>query len=140
MNKVVGWLTVLGICLLSAFSCSSGATLNPVRYFRILPAPQGVPPSFVNLPITQPFPTDILVLSPHELIYFALFPDKEFPRAVSFSKFTFFNKDSNQEVEIIFPMEAGLPSWCYTPDSLGHYEIRIYFENRVVASQPFEVK
>ena len=101
-------LCVLGMVSISAFSCSSGTTINPVRYFRILPAPQGIPPSFVDISsVTEPFPTDIFVLSPHEQMWLAIFTNDNFKQPISFSRFTFYDLDTKQEVDINFPIDPG---------------------------------
>ena len=70
---------------------------------------------------------------------------------VTFSRYTFFNEATGEEVEIEDPDELG-PFWPGTeqfvalqnpwpvPSEPGMYEVRIYQDDKIVASAVFEVR
>ena len=75
---------------------------------------------------------------------------QEEKKSVTFSKFTFFNKDTKNEVSIktsddFGPFASGTYILSYVdnpwtaPQEQGTYELRIYIGNDIVASAVFEV-
>jgi hypothetical protein len=120
---------------------------SPVRYFLALPSPQGYPPSIIVLDnTTMPFPPGIYTVTPGETMYLMIFPNEKIKADFSQAKYVFFNKDSDELAQIVFPPEAGpfgpyaiAPAYFYAPGLSGNYEIRVYFGDEIAASQSLVV-
>jgi hypothetical protein len=83
-------------------------------------------------------------------MFLGLVMSKRLKEDVTFSRYTFFNKATGKEVEIeatneLGPFEPGailevaLQNPWPVPSEPGTYEVRIYLDDKVVASAVFEV-
>ena len=101
---------------------------------------------------TGPHPSKIQeVFDPRDKMFLGLVISEQITNEVKFSRFTFFNKGTGTEEEIVAspgdlgPFEPGRGSltgfqnaW-EVPDENGEYELRLYLGDEVVASAHFNV-
>ena len=131
-------------------------TSNPVSYisvFKVRPGQRASPPpSWAADPPVAPHPTSVqAVFNPRDRMFLGLIMSKRPKEKVTFSRYTFFNEATGEEVEIEDPDELG-PFWPGTeqfvalqnpwpvPSEPGMYEVRIYQDDKIVASAVFEVR
>lgn len=120
---------------------------NPVRYFFVMPSPQGYPPSIIVTPeMTLHFPPITYTVNSGERLYLIIFPNEKLNPDFSLARYEFYNKDTGQTTAVFFPPEAGpfgpsaiYPLFCYPPELSGDYEMRIYFGDKIAGSQSFIV-
>jgi hypothetical protein len=107
----------------------------------------GLPPGgyIPGIPfITQPFPTDVPIVNPGQKIYVFLLTNENFKGNITFSKMTLLDKNTNIETELapstdFLQQNPNIPSVVVAPNISGSYEVRLYFQNMVAASESFEV-
>jgi hypothetical protein len=132
-------------------SCGSTPVTNPVQNFVIIITSDNYPSTFIFLTppgITMPFPTEIKISKPNCRLEAYLRVDPRWENGeVTFSKYTIYNEESTNEIEIstpndLVPQKPGDKVYwvTHTPAEPGKYEIRVYFGGKVVASESFEVK
>jgi len=126
------------------------STPNTVQKIIILPRPSGdaIPPGGWALdPSTNPFPSKVQeVFQPGQELIIGIKIDEHLKNNVTFSKVTLFNRETMNEVVVISsdlgPFEPGqapyLPYYA-VPNEKGSYEVRIYIDQKVIASALFEV-
>jgi len=99
-------------------------------------------------PSTVPFPTNIQeTFNPGQEMLIGIKLDKRFNSEITFSKVTLLHRETSEEVEIIShdlgPFEPGqvfyLPYYS-VPSKQGIYEVRVYLNQKVIASALFEVR
>jgi hypothetical protein len=146
-------LLLVTLVVLQIAGCSREP--DPVYYLQVFKASQDIPPSFaVGIWEEPPMPhLDFIqeVLSPGDKIYLGLVINRENKKNITFSRYTFFNKRTEQEIEVgdaddLGPFEPGQilvvahPDFWTVPEQPDIYELRIYMGNDIVASALFEVK
>ncbi|MDD4230430.1 MAG: hypothetical protein PHY25_02465 [Dehalococcoidales bacterium] len=133
-------LAITSLCMLLA-SCQSS---NPVENIHIKKAPiSNDPPStgvFIRTS-TGANPTSVHYYEQSDEIWILLELKTDLDSAVTFTKIAFFNKGTGTEdvakpYEDLGPVEpGGSILWQVPlPDEDGEYELRIYWDNSVVAS------
>ena len=132
---------IFGVLLLLLLVATVGcAPSRPVRYFIIIPSPEGMPSTFIPPPnANNPFPTNITNATPGEPLYLYFDSDKNFKGSMADFTFTFDNEPTKTEAEAIFAPWPGtqgiLPGpYCYAPDEPGNYELEIHYQDKVVAA------
>jgi len=143
-------VTTTFLLLLMSGGCSK--TPEPIDYIEIFKERQTVPPSFgLGAPI-DPFPDGIQeTFSKDDRMFLGLVISEENKNNVTFDKYTFYNRNTEQEIEItdvddlrVFkPDQITLVAfnnpWS-VPKEPGTYEIRVYLDNKIVASAVFKVR
>ena len=132
----------------------TGCTAHgPVSHISIMRAfsneiPAGVP-SFVTR--YDPYPTETQrVFQPGQEMYVIIQIDTRVSGEITFSRFTFFNLDTGQETDI--GSSGNLRHWepgqtdllnpgnpWPVPDDEGNYRVRVYQDDKIVASAVFQV-
>jgi hypothetical protein len=132
--------------LLMVFSVSC-TPANPVQFIKLFHTSDGAPPSYIPTGITMPSPDETMLLSPGDKIFLFVMLDKKYKGDINFSRITFFNKGTSDQIEIgsshdLGPFTPGsiLDGEYYVPIQTGKYEVRIYVKDKVVARALFEVK
>jgi len=135
--------------------CDSAYTppINDIKLFRV-PPPQkvGIWPDVFPSESPVPFPIIVQqVFTPGEKMVLGLVINERLAEGVSFSKYTFFNRQTGEEREIessthLGPFRPGQivelnwdDPWL-VPAEPGTYMLRVYLDSRIVASAIFEVK
>jgi hypothetical protein len=131
-------------------------TPGPIYYIQIFKANPMIPPSFGEgafLRQQEPYP-DIIqgTFSRDQAVFLGIVISKEVRNRVTFSKYTFYDKNTKRETDItsqledLGPFEPGqitLVAFSHpwkVPEKPDTYEIRVYLEKRIVASALFDVK
>jgi hypothetical protein len=110
---------------------------NPVQQFYLFVNTGGLPPAGYIPPMpfaTQPFPTDIQIVEPGQKIYVFVLLKDILSGTISFpsqSSLTSYNRVTNQETVLGSPY----PTSIVAPNKPGDYEIRLYFDNKLAASE-----
>lgn len=127
-------------------------TPEPIDYIEIFKERQTVPPSFgLGAPI-DPFPDGIQeTFSKDDRMFIGLVISEENKNNITFDKFTYYNRNTEQEIEIsevgdsrtFKPGQITLVAfdnpWS-VPEQPGTYEFRVYLDNEIVASAVFKVR
>jgi len=154
-NSVIVATLALVIPLLALPVSSCHQTSNPVSYitvFRVRPGKLPLPPpSWGTDAQVVPYPTYVqAVFSPRDRMFLGLIMSKRPKEEITFSSYTFLNKATGEEVEIeatneLGPFEPGTEQFVAlqnpwpVPSEPGIYEVRIYQDDKLVASAVFEV-
>lgn len=154
-NMFVPFAIVLSfLMLLAPVGCQQG-TPDVVEVIAIFPAESGAPPptgAWAYDRKIDPHPERIQrVFSLGDKMYLGLRISSKIEANVTFSRFTYFNKETGEEIEIGSPsdlMRAWEPGqvnllafnnpWP-VPEEPGEYQVRVYLDNNVIASANFEV-
>lgn len=101
---------------------------------------------------TGPHPSKIQeVFDPGDKMFLGLVISEQIMNEVKFSRFTFFNKDTGTEEEIVASPDdlgsfepgrgflTGFQNPWEVPDENGEYEVRVYLGDKVIASALFNV-
>ena len=125
---------------------------DPIDSIGVSKVRPGVLPSFGPIASKTPHPDFVQeVLSPGDKIYLGLVINEENKEAITFSKYTFYEKRTGRELVLETPDDLGpfqpgqitLVAFDHpwtVPEQPDIYEVRIYVDNDVVASALFEVK
>ncbi|MFC1968788.1 serine protease, partial [Chloroflexota bacterium] len=159
MKKLIAlWaivLMVLVVLLASVAGCQQ-STPDVVEVIAIFPAESGAPPptGAWGSPggSIDPHPDRVQrVFSPGDKMYLGLRISSKIEANVTFSRFTYFNKETGEEIEVGSssdlvrawgPGQVNLLAFNNpwpVPDEPGEYQVGIYLDNKVVASARFEV-
>jgi len=132
------------------------STPDVVEVIAIFPAESGAPPptgAWGSPGVTiDPHPDRVQrVFSPGDKMYLGLRISSKIKANVIFSRFTYFNKETGEEIAVGSPsdlMRAWEPGqvdllafnnpWS-VPEEPGEYRVRVYLDNEVIASARFEV-
>jgi hypothetical protein len=125
---------------------------EPIDYIEIFKERQTVPPSFgLGAPI-NPHPEGIQeTFSKDDRMFIGLVISEENKNNVTFNRYTFYNRETEQEKEIpkndgsrLFkPGQITLVAFddpWLVPEQPGIYEFRVYLDNEIVASAVFKVR
>jgi len=145
VTNIVSLLCILSIILTG---CSPS---NPVRYITILKTTaSGAPPpgGWSLYPGTVHFQAAVQATSsPNAEMFIGLIIDERFDKTVTFSGCSILDTQTGEEETLrsaddLGPYEPGhIFSFSFTaPDEPGVYEIRLYYEDSLVASAPFEIQ
>ena len=99
-------------------------------------------------PGIEPYPTHVQeTFQPSEPLILGLKLDERFKRSITFSNYTFFNTKTMESVIISSPGDLGpfelgqvFELQYSAPSEPGDYELRIYYEEKLVASALFKVE
>jgi len=144
-------LTILA--MLAPVGCRE-STPDVVEVITIFPAGSGSPPPtgvWAWDGKIDPHPDRIQeVFNLGDRMYLGLRISEQLETDITFSKYTFFNRDTAKEIEVsslgdLGPFEPGRATlvgfenpWMVPADP-GNYELRIYLDNKVIASAKLEV-
>ena len=152
--KRIKLFLIIACLILTPITSLYGCRQTPEIVDFIYISPEVTQPPSVIVPSGEhtPFPKDIqLSVSPGDKIFIILGISVENKTSVEFSKYTFYNRGTKQEVKIddagdVGPFESGADvligfsnPWT-VPDQSGTYEVRVYRDNELVAAAVFEVK
>lgn len=150
---IAGLILVISLVLIQVAGCSKSPA--PVYFIQIFEASSVLPPSFAEgiwIMPPDPNPEHVQeVLNSGDRIYIGLVINRDNKENITFSKYTFFGRDTGQEIEVGVPSESGpfQPGQIITvafdnpwavPEQPGIYELRVYMGDEVVASAVFEVR
>lgn len=148
-------VVLMVLVLLAPVGCQQ-STPDVVEVIAIFSAESGAPPptSGWAMPGAQanPHPNRVQrVFSPGDKMFLGLSISSKVKANVTFSRFTYFNQDTGEEIEMGSPgdlMKVWEPGqvdllafdnpW-QVPDESGNYQVRIYFDDTMIASAMFEV-
>jgi hypothetical protein len=106
---IIGLILTITLALIQVAGCSKAPA--PVYFIEIFKARPVLPPSFaVGIWIMPPNPNPEHVqevLNPGDKIYIGLVINRENKENITFSKYTFFGRDTGQEIEVGAPSELG---------------------------------
>ena len=129
--------------------CTAPNPVNGIVVRKALPSHHPPGGSFVGL--KNPHPTEVqAVFQRGDKMVVLLSISKKLKSEVTFTRYTFFNKETGQEVDIGSPedfaaWEPGQVDWINlgnpwaVPEQSGEYEVRVYMNENVVASALFNV-
>jgi hypothetical protein len=144
---------VLMIWLLFVLTAGCGKLPEPIDRILLMKAPHGqeVPPAaYLSFTEKDPMPIIVYEFSSADKLYVGIRISKELTENITFTKYTIFNKDTSAEWEIglsgeLGPYEPGqIPllnlydKWVL-PTEKGHYEFRVYWDNRIVSKALFNI-
>ena len=145
---------VLMVLLLAAPIGCQQSTPDVVEVIAIFPAESGSPPptgAWAYDRKSDPHPDRIQrVFNLGDRMFLGLRISEHLEADITFSKYTFFNRDTAKEIEVnslgdLGPFEPGRATlvgfenpWMVPADP-GNYELRIYLDNKVIASAKLEV-
>jgi hypothetical protein len=154
MKTYVTYLSLaLVICLLSILFTGCNNAIQPIERIELDKAPPGQEiPTAVSLSIIEkdPMPATKWEFLSSEKLYVGIRMSKDLKENVTFTKFTYFNKDTFVETTVGFPKELGpyepgqlqllnlYDKWTL-PTEHGSYEFRIYLGERIVSEALFNI-
>ena len=145
-------LTAL-LLIISVVGCQQ-STLDVVEVISIFPAESGAPPPtgvWAYDRKIDPHPDRIQrVFNLGDRMYLGLRISEQLETDITFSRYTFFNRDTGEEVEAGLPGDlgpfepgratlAGFQNPWILPADPGNYELRVYLDTTVIVSARFEV-
>jgi S1-C subfamily serine protease len=155
MNRLIVVFTVILMALvtLAPVGCQQ-STPDIIEVIAIFPAESGSPPptgAWAYDRKSDPHPDRIQrVFNLGDRMFLGLRISEHLEADITFSEYTFFNRDTAKEIEVGLPgalgpfepgrvILAGFENPWMVPADPGNYELRIYLDNKVVASARFEV-
>lgn len=150
MNKFIR-VAVLSLLLASlAVGCVAPEPVDGIFVFKARPGQEV--PTGIFAGTGNPHPTGVQVtFNPGDRMFIILSMSAKLKSDVTFSRYTFFNEETRQEVDVGSPedfktWEPGQTDlvafhnpWV-VPNQQGEYRLRIYLEKRIVASAVFRVE
>jgi len=130
--------------------CTAPNPVNGIVVRKALPDYQPPRGSFYGL--KNPYPTEVQAVFQHEdKMVVVLSISEKLKSKVTFTRYTFFNKETGQEVDVGSPEDfrdwspgqidvINLDHPWDVPNQPGEYEVRIYMKESSVASAIFRVE
>jgi len=146
-------VVLMVLVLLAPVGCQQ-STPDVVEVISIFKAESGAPPptgAWAYDRKIDPHPDRIQrVFNLGDRMYLGLRISEQLETDITFSRYTFFNRDTGEEVEAGLPGDlgpfelgratlAGFQNPWMVPADPGNYELRVYLDNTVIASARFEV-
>jgi len=147
-------VVLMVLVLLAPAGCQQSSP-DVIEVIAIFPAEPGAsPPSGAwGSPggLIDPHPDRVQrVFNLGDRMYLGLRISEQLETDITFSRYTFFNRDTGEEVEAGLPGDlgpfepgratlAGFQNPWMVPADPGNYELRVYLDNTVIASARFEV-
>jgi len=155
MNRLIVIFAVIlmTLVMLAPAGCQQ-STPDVVEVIAIFPAGSGSPPptgAWAYDRKVDPHPDQIQrVFNLGDRMFLGLRISEQLKADITFSKYTFFNRDTAKEIEVSLPGDlgpfepgratlAGFQNPWILPADPGNYELRVYLNNTVIASARFEV-
>jgi len=145
--QIVLLFTILSLLLLPVYGCQTPTPVKEIRLGKAvwLEGPQPPPGVWLSLP-ASPYNDAVLLVNKSEEIIIIIELEGEIKNPVTFTRFTFYNKETGTEEiielsEDLGPLEPGESDRWETqvPYEDGEYELRVYLGKRIVAWALFNV-
>jgi hypothetical protein len=144
---------VLMVCLLIVLPAGCTKLLQPVDSIQLFKAQDqpGIPTGgWLVGSKKDPMPGIVYQFSSSDKIFCGIRLDKDLKQNATFTKFTFFNRNTSVEVTVSQPEQLGpfqpgqIPLIAFdspwaAPTEKGRYEFRIYLDNHIVARALFDI-
>jgi hypothetical protein len=147
--KYISIALMIGLFIVVIVDCTKlSDPVNQIRLFKVFD--QEVPSWVPNPSEKNPMPSIVWEFKASDKIYLALQLSKNFNEKITFTKYTFFNTDTSDELNVGLPEQLGSfepgqvvlinynDPWIL-PTKTGHYELRLYWDNRIVSKAFFDV-
>jgi hypothetical protein len=154
MKRIIKYIiTVLSICLLNVLMVGCNKPSEPIDGIFLYKASNErvVPPGYgLTDPEMDPTPAIVWEFKSSDKILLGIRLSKDFKEEITFTKYTFFNKDNSEELNVGLPEELGpfepgqIPlinhrdPWTL-PIETGHYELRVFLGERIVSKAFFDI-